>query len=46
LAAHFIQGRADLMARSKAYCDNIVLQSADHLIIHNADSGRIVVIEY
>ncbi len=40
-----IQGRADLMSRFRGYCDNIELQSADQLIIHKADSGR-VVIEY
>ena len=41
-----IQGRADLMARFKGYCNNIELQSADQLITHKADSGRVVVIEY
>ena len=41
-----IQGRADLMARFKSYCNNIELQSADQLITHKADSGRVVVIEY
>jgi ketosteroid isomerase-like protein len=41
-----IQGRADLMARFRGYCDNIELQSADKLITHKADSGRVVVIEY
>ncbi len=41
-----IQGRSDLMARFRGYCDNIELQSADKLISHKADSGRVVVIEY
>jgi uncharacterized protein len=41
-----IQGRADLMDRFRGYCDNIELQSADKLIAHKADSGRVVVIEY
>ena len=41
-----IQGRADLMARFKGYCENIELQSADKLITHKAKSGRVVVIEY
>ncbi len=41
-----IQGRADLMAQFKGYCDNIALQSADRLIIHKTDDGRVVVIEY
>ena len=40
-----IRGRADLMAQFKGYCDNIELQSADKLIVHNTDDGR-VVIEY
>jgi ketosteroid isomerase-like protein len=41
-----IQGRADLMARFKGYGDNIELRSADKLITHKADNGRVVVIEY
>ena len=41
-----IQGRADLMAQFRSYCDNIELQSADKLITHKADDGRVVVIEY
>ena len=41
-----IQGRADLMARFRGYCDNIELESADKLITHKADSGRVLVIEY
>ena len=41
-----IQGRADLMAAFRGYVDNIVLQSADKLIVHKTDDGRVVVIEY
>ncbi len=41
-----IRGRADLMARFRGYGDNIELQSADRLIAHNADDGRVAVIEY
>ena len=41
-----IQGRADLMAQFRGYCDNIELQSADKLIVHKTDDGRVVVIEY
>ncbi|HVJ42361.1 MAG TPA: nuclear transport factor 2 family protein [Dongiaceae bacterium] len=41
-----IRGRADLMAQFKAYCEHVELQSADSLIVHNADGGRVVVIEY
>ena len=40
-----IQGRADLMAQFRGYCDNIELQSADKLIVHKTDAGG-VVIEY
>jgi uncharacterized protein len=41
-----IQGRADLMAQFRGYADNIELQSADKLITHKADDGRLVVVEY
>jgi ketosteroid isomerase-like protein len=41
-----VQGRADLMALFRGYGDNIELQSADKLITHAADNGRLVVIEY
>jgi uncharacterized protein len=41
-----IEGRADLMARFRSYCNNIELQSADQLIIHKVDGGHVVIIEY
>jgi ketosteroid isomerase-like protein len=41
-----IHGRADLMLQFRGYCDNIELQSADKLITHKTDDGRVVVIEY
>ena len=41
-----IQGRAALMAQFMGYVDNITLQSADKLIAHKTDDGRVVVIEY
>jgi uncharacterized protein len=41
-----IQSRADLMAQFGAYCDHVTLQSADRLILRNADDGHSVVIEY
>jgi ketosteroid isomerase-like protein len=41
-----IQGRADLMAQFRRYCDNIELRSADKLITHKTDDGRVAVIEY
>jgi ketosteroid isomerase-like protein len=39
-------GRAHLMTQFKAYCANVELQSADQLIVHRTDDGRVVVIEY
>lgn len=41
-----IRGRTDLMNAFGGYVDIIKLQSADNLIVHTADSGRVVVIEY
>ena len=41
-----IRGRADLMAQFMGYCDNVELQSADKLITHRTDDGRVVAIEY
>ena len=41
-----IRGRADLMAQFRGYVDNIELQSADKLITHKMDDGRVVIVEY
>ena len=41
-----IRGRTDLMAAFKGYVDNVALQSADELVVHTTDDGRVVVIEY
>jgi ketosteroid isomerase-like protein len=41
-----INGRTALMSAFGAYVDNITLQSADELIVHKTDDGRVVVIEY
>jgi ketosteroid isomerase-like protein len=41
-----IHGRAALMAQFAGYGDYIQLHSADHLIVHKADNGQVVVIEY
>lgn len=41
-----IRGRAELMAQFRGYCDAVELQSADKLVIHKADGGGVVVIEY
>ena len=41
-----IEGRTDLMAAFRGYVDNIAVQSADKLIVHKTNDGRVVVIEY
>jgi ketosteroid isomerase-like protein len=41
-----IKGRIDLMAAFRGYVDNIALRSADRLVVHKTDDGRVVVIEY
>ena len=41
-----IQRRADLMDKFRGYGNNIELQSADKLITHKTDNGRVLVIEY
>ena len=41
-----IRGRADLMDQFAGYCRNVELNAADNLIIHKADNGRVIVIEY
>jgi uncharacterized protein len=41
-----IRGSASLMAQFRGYCDNVELQSADKLIVHKADDGQVVIIEY
>lgn len=41
-----IKGRTELMAAFRGYVENISLRSADELIVHNADDGRVIVIEY
>jgi hypothetical protein len=35
-----IQGRPDLMAQFRGYCENVELQSADKLITHKTDDGH------
>ncbi len=44
--ARVIRGRTDLMAAFRGSVDNVALQSADKLIVHQTDGGRVVVIEY
>ena len=41
-----IRGRTDLMAAFRGYVDNIALQSANNLVVHKTDDGRVVVLEY
>ena len=41
-----IKGRSGLMAAFVGYGENIKLQSADKLIAHKTDDGRVIVIEY
>jgi uncharacterized protein len=41
-----IRGRANLMAQYSGYGDNIRLRSADKLVVHHAEGGRVVILEY
>jgi uncharacterized protein len=41
-----IRGRANLMASFTGYGDNIELHSGDALVIHRAQDGRTVILEY
>jgi ketosteroid isomerase-like protein len=41
-----IRGRASLMAQYSGYGDNIRLRSADKLVVHHAEGGRVVILEY
>jgi uncharacterized protein len=41
-----IRGRTSLMAAFRGYVNNVALRSANELILHKTDNGRVVVIEY
>ena len=41
-----VRGRRALMAQFRGYVEAVELHAADHLLVHEADSGRGVVIEY
>lgn len=41
-----IRGRTALMDAFRGYVDVINLQAADNLVVHTADTGRVIVIEY
>jgi hypothetical protein len=39
-------GRIDLMGAFRGYVDSILLQSANKIVVHKTDAGRIVVLKY
>ncbi|WP_459198347.1 nuclear transport factor 2 family protein [Ralstonia pseudosolanacearum] len=41
-----IRGRTELMAAFRGYVDNIALEAADQLVVHKAEGGCVVVLEY
>src|ERR1700722_2857119 len=41
-----VRGRTALMRQFRGYVEAITLRAADHLVVHRADDGRVVVIEY
>lgn len=41
-----IHGRSALMEQFLAYCANIALDAADHLIVNRVDGGAVIIIEY
>src|ERR1700733_321442 len=41
-----IKGRSDLMKQFGGYGEYIKLKSADHLVVHRADDGNTIIIEY
>src|ERR1700722_15754120 len=41
-----VRGRAALMDQFCGYAKAIKLHTADHLVVHHADGGRVLVIEY
>src|SRR3984885_8654880 len=41
-----VKGRSDLMAAFRGYVDNIALCSANGLILHKTEDGRVAIIEY
>lgn len=41
-----VRGRTALMGQFRGYVEAIKLHAADHLVVHNADGGRALVIEY
>ena len=41
-----VRGRNALMKQFRGYVEAVKLHAADHLVVHHADGGRVVVIEY
>src|SRR5215813_9364416 len=41
-----IRGRTALMVAFRGYTESVSLRAADHLVRHEADDGRVVIIEY
>jgi ketosteroid isomerase-like protein len=41
-----IRGRKALMDAFRAYAESMALHAADHLVTHQTEDGRVVVIEY
>jgi uncharacterized protein len=41
-----IKGRTNLMAAFRGYVENIALRSANELILHRTEDGRVAIIEY
>jgi ketosteroid isomerase-like protein len=41
-----VRGRTALMGQFRGYVEAIKLHAADHLLVHKADGGHVVVIEY
>lgn len=41
-----VRGRTALMSQFRGYVEAVQLRAADHLVVHRADGGRVVVIEY
>src|SRR5262249_5323319 len=40
------RGRAALLGQFRRYVEAVELHAADHLVVHKADDGRVVVVEY
>ena len=41
-----IRGKQDLMQSFQSYGRHIVIHAADHLTLHSADDGKVIVLEY